>query len=60
MQRQGTTAEQLGPDPVIQPGDVLHCDVGITVARLNTDTQHMAYVLKPGETRAGRAEARLG
>jgi Xaa-Pro aminopeptidase len=31
---------------------VLHCDVGITVARLNTDTQHLAYVLKPGETDA--------
>jgi len=30
-------------------GDVLHCDVGITVARLNTDTQHLAYVLRPGE-----------
>jgi hypothetical protein len=39
-------------DPIIQPGDVLHCDVGITVARLNTDTQHLAYVLKPGETDA--------
>ena len=52
VQRQGTTAEQLGPDPVIQPGDVLHCDVGITVARLNTDTQHNAYVLKPGESDA--------
>ena len=34
------------------PGDVLHCDVGITVARLNTDTQHLAYVLRPGETDA--------
>ena len=31
---------------------MLHCDVGITVARLNTDTQHMAYVLRPGETDA--------
>ena len=50
VQRQGATAEQIGSDPVIQPGDVLHCDVGITVARLNTDTQHNAYVLKPGET----------
>jgi Xaa-Pro aminopeptidase len=29
---------------------VLHCDVGITVMRLNTDTQHNAYVLMPGET----------
>ena len=52
VQRQGATEAQLGDDPVIQPGDVLHCDVGITVARLNTDTQHMAYVLKPGETDA--------
>jgi Xaa-Pro aminopeptidase len=52
VQRRGATDEQLGSDPVIQPGDVLHCDVGITVARLNTDTQHMAYVLQPGETDA--------
>jgi Metallopeptidase family M24 len=52
VQRQGATAEKLGPDPIIQPGDVLHCDVGITVARLNTDTQHNAYVLRPGETDA--------
>ena len=47
-----STAEQVGDDPVIQPGDVLHCDVGLTVARLNTDTQHLAYVLRPGETDA--------
>jgi Xaa-Pro aminopeptidase len=52
VQRQGATDAALGDDPVIQPGDVLHCDVGITVARLNTDTQHNAYVLKPGETDA--------
>ena len=50
VQRQGTAP--LEADPIIQPGDVLHCDVGITVARLNTDTQHLAYVLKPGETDA--------
>jgi hypothetical protein len=52
VQRKGATAAQLGDDPVIQPGDVLHCDVGITVARLNTDTQHLAYVLQPGESDA--------
>jgi len=52
IQRKGVKSEQLGDDPVIQPGDVLHCDVGITVARLNTDTQHLAYVLRPGETSA--------
>src|SRR4051794_20271074 len=42
IQRKGVTSEQLGENPIIQPGDVLHCDVGITVARLNTDTQHNA------------------
>jgi len=52
VQRQGVSAEQLGDDPVIQRGDVLHCDVGITALRLNTDTQHMAYVLREGETDA--------
>ncbi len=54
VQRKGVKSEQLGDDPVIQPGDVLHCDVGITVARLNTDTQHLAYVLRPGETERPR------
>ena len=52
VQRKGATDAELGDDPIIMPGDVLHCDVGITVARLNTDTQHMAYVLRPGETDA--------
>src|SRR5262249_30843518 len=52
VQRMGATAEQIGDDPIIQPGDLLHCDVGITVARMNTDTQHLAYVLKPGESEA--------
>lgn len=38
--------------PVIQRGDVLHCDFGIVAFGLSTDTQHMAYVLLPGERRA--------
>ncbi|NNK70588.1 MAG: M24 family metallopeptidase [Flavobacteriaceae bacterium] len=37
-------------DMVILPGDLLHCDFGITYLRLNTDCQELAYVLKPGET----------
>jgi Xaa-Pro aminopeptidase len=49
VQRRGATSAQLGEDPVIERGDLLHCDVGITVARLNTDTQHNAYVLREGE-----------
>jgi Xaa-Pro aminopeptidase len=50
VQRRGWTAERLGEDPVIVRGDVLHCDFGITGLRLNTDTQHMGYVLRDGET----------
>jgi len=33
----------------IDRGDVLHVDFGITAMRLNTDTQHMGYVLREGE-----------
>ncbi|MGF1555951.1 M24 family metallopeptidase [Paucihalobacter sp.] len=39
-------------DMVIMPGDLLHCDFGITYLRLNTDCQQLAYVLKPEETQA--------
>jgi Xaa-Pro aminopeptidase len=35
---------------VIERGDVLHVDFGITAMRLNTDTQHMGYVLREGES----------
>lgn len=35
---------------VIERGDVLHVDFGIKAMRLNTDTQHMGYVLREGET----------
>jgi len=40
---------------VIQPGDLIHVDFGITYLRLNTDTQQHAYVLKPGETEVPQA-----
>jgi Xaa-Pro aminopeptidase len=41
------------PQPlIIQPGDFLHVDFGITYLRLNTDTQQHAYLLKAGETDA--------
>ena len=36
----------------IIPGDLLHCDFGITYLRLNTDCQELAYVLKPEEKKA--------
>ncbi|MBK9312839.1 MAG: aminopeptidase P family protein [Acidobacteria bacterium] len=44
---------------IIERGDVLHCDFGITAMGLATDTQHMAYVLRLGEKTvpAGIAQA---
>ena len=51
VQRQGEEGILRG-DVVIQPGDLVWTDFGITYLRLSTDTQHLAYVLKPGETEA--------
>lgn len=51
VQRQGEK-DLLEGDTVIQPGDMIWTDFGVTYLRLNTDTQHLAYVLKPGETDA--------
>jgi Xaa-Pro aminopeptidase len=47
--------QRAGPAPtsrVIQPGDLLHTDFGLVYLGFSTDTQHHAYVLKPGETDA--------
>lgn len=49
IQRRGVQEQELGADPVIERGDLLHCDFGITVMGMNTDTQHMGYVLREGE-----------
>lgn len=49
VQRKGADLSNE-PDPTIRRGDVLHCDYGLTLMRLNTDTQHMGYVLGDGET----------
>ena len=37
-------------DQVIQKGDLLHVDFGITYLRLNTDQQQHFYMLRDGET----------
>jgi Xaa-Pro aminopeptidase len=52
VQRRGVPDDSLGANPVIQRGDVLHCDFGIVAMRLTTDTQHMGYVLREGEREA--------
>lgn len=51
IQRQGVKGMLEGAE-VIQPGDLLWTDFGIRYLRLNTDTQHLAYVLKQGEVDA--------
>lgn len=43
------TFDKRPEENVIQPGDLLHVDFGITYLRLNTDTQQHAYVLRNDE-----------
>lgn len=49
--RQGDSVVTL-QGGVIKPGDMLHVDFGVVYLGFSTDTQHNAYVLKPGETDA--------
>ncbi|KAI0677348.1 hypothetical protein C8Q78DRAFT_84914 [Trametes maxima] len=46
-----------GTKDVIREGDLLHVDFGITAIGLNTDVQHMAYVLRTSE---GEVDAPTG
>lgn len=48
IQRKGV-AEKFSGDAVIQRGDMLWTDFGIQYLGFATDTQHNAYVLRPGE-----------
>jgi Xaa-Pro aminopeptidase len=54
VQRKGGAAVQILQQedaPItIERGDVLWVDYGLTAMRLATDTQHMGYVLREGET----------
>jgi Xaa-Pro aminopeptidase len=40
------------PSRVVQRGDLLRCDIGISYVGLNSDIQQLAYVLKEGESDA--------
>ena len=51
LQRKGETNARMA-DAVVQRGDLLHVDLGITYLRLNTDTQQHAYVLQLEEQAA--------
>lgn len=39
-------------ETVLQPGDLVHVDFGISYMGLDSDWQKMAYILRPGETAA--------
>jgi Xaa-Pro aminopeptidase len=47
--RHGVEGDMRG-DTVIERGDMLWTDFGIVYLGLNTDTQHLGYVLREGET----------
>lgn len=48
VQRPGSDARMSGV--VIEKGDLLHTDMGLTYLNLNTDSQRLGYILKDGET----------
>ena len=53
VQRRGGLPDPADPHgTVIERGDMLHTDFGIVLMGYSTDTQHNAYVLRPGETDA--------
>lgn len=54
QRKQGRALQILQEDAptVIERGDVLWVDYGVTAMRLATDTQHVGYVLREGETDA--------
>ncbi len=50
--REGVDGVLRGEDAIIERGDMLRVDFGIVYMGYSTDTQHVAYVLKRGETAA--------
>lgn len=52
VEQSGASLPAVPYDAVIEPGDLVHCDVGLTSLGLRTDSQRNGYVLRPGETTA--------
>jgi Xaa-Pro aminopeptidase len=52
VEERGTLLPAVPYDAVVEPGDLLHCDVGLSSLGLRTDTQRNGYVLRAGETEA--------
>ena len=53
LQRKGSNVTRMFEE-VVQPGDLLHCDIGINgvYVHLHTDMQWVAYILREDETEA--------
>lgn len=49
VQRKGSAIQRMS-GVVIEKGDLIHTDMGLTYLGLNTDSQRLAYVLRDGET----------
>ena len=49
LQRAGSSDQRMS-GVVIEKGDLLHTDMGLSYLNLYTDSQRLAYVLKDGET----------
>jgi Xaa-Pro aminopeptidase len=52
VEERGVLLPAVPLSAVVEPGDLVHCDVGLSSLGLRTDTQRNAYVLRPGEEEA--------
>jgi Xaa-Pro aminopeptidase len=52
VEERGALLPAVPLSAVVEPGDLVHCDVGLSSLGLRTDTQRNAYVLRPGEEEA--------
>ena len=52
VEERGALLPAIPLSAVVEPGDLVHCDVGLSSLGLRTDTQRNAYVLRPGEREA--------
>jgi Xaa-Pro aminopeptidase len=52
VEERGALLPAIPLSAVVEPGDLVHCDVGLSSLGLRTDTQRNAYVLRSGEREA--------
>ena len=52
LRHHGALLPAVRYDVPVQPGDLVHCDVGLSSLGLKTDSQRNGYVLRRGETEA--------